>query len=61
MKLQEKLKEYAKRFGEGFPMIPLGWTRTDEEIIELIDRCLEKGKNAYQLGMLKELGEGEAY
>lgn len=52
--LDEKMVEYAKRFGDGFPMIPLGWGRSDEEIVEIIDECLKKGKDAYELGYVKD-------
>lgn len=53
-KLDEKLKEYAERFDDGFPMIPLGWGKTDEEIIAIIDDCLEKGKDVYELGYVTD-------
>ena len=52
--LQKKLKQYAKTFGEGFPTIPLAWGRTDEEVIELIDKCLAAGKNAYEMGFVAD-------
>lgn len=52
--MDEKLMAYTERFGEGFPMIPLAWGRSDEEVTALIDQCLEAGKNAYDLGLVKE-------
>jgi hypothetical protein len=52
--LDSKLEEYINAFKEGFPMIPLAWGRTEAEIIDLIDRCLKEGKNAYDLGLVKE-------
>lgn len=52
--LEEKLKKYAKKFGDGFPMIPLAWGRTDEEIIGLIDKCLAAGKDAYEMGFVSD-------
>lgn len=51
------LKEYRDRFGEGFPMIPLGWGRTEEETIELIKKCLNANKDAYEMGFLTEDGD----
>lgn len=57
--LEEKMKQYGKKFDDGFPMIPLGWGRTDEEIIEIIDECLEKGKDVYELGYLDDDDEVE--
>lgn len=54
MNLDEKLKEYADTFGEGFPTIPLAWGRTDKETIAIIDKCLKAGKDAYALGLLSD-------
>lgn len=54
--LESKLKEYAKKFDDGFPMIPLGWGKTDEEIVEIINECLEKEKDVYELGYVSDLG-----
>lgn len=51
-KLETKLVEYAERFGEGFPMIPLAWGNSDDEVIKIIDKCLEDGKDVYELGLV---------
>ena len=48
--LEKKLGEYAEMFGDGFPTIPLGWGRTDEELIAIIDECLKAKKDVYALG-----------
>lgn len=50
----KKMEQYAKAFGDGFPMYQLGRGRTDEEIIEIIDRCLKEGKDAYDLGLVSD-------
>lgn len=50
----KKLREYAERFGDGFPTIPLAWGRSDEEVVELIDKCLAAGKNVYEMGLVSE-------
>ena len=52
--MDDKLNEYAEKFGDGFPMMPLAWGRTDEEVIEIIDECISKGKDAYALGYVEE-------
>ena len=52
--LDEKMKEYAERFDDGFPMMPLGWGRSDTEIIAIIDRCLREGKDVYELGYIED-------
>lgn len=50
MMLDKKLEEYRTMFKEGFPMIPLKWGRTDEQVIEIINRCIKEGKDVYELG-----------
>lgn len=50
----EYLEKYAKRFGEGFPTIPLAESRTEEEVIEIIRECLDKGKDVYELGYVED-------
>lgn len=52
--MDEKLREYADRFDDGFPMIPLAWGREDSEVIQIIDECLEKGKDVYELGYVTD-------
>lgn len=54
MMLMKKMEQYAKKFGDGFPMYQLGRGRTNEEIIEIIDRCLKAGKDAYDLGLVSD-------
>lgn len=52
MGLDEYLLKYLKKFNEGFPMIPLGWGRSEKEVIKLIKQCLDEGKTVYELGLL---------
>lgn len=47
-------EKYRKAFGAGFPMYQLGRGRTDDEIKEIIDRCLAEGKDAYELGLVTD-------
>ena len=54
MTLDAKLSAYTMKFNDGFPMMPLGWGRSDDEIIEIIDRCLTEGKDVYELGYLED-------
>lgn len=51
---EEKLNMYEKTFGESFPTYPLMMSRTDEEIIEIIDKCLDADKDVYAMGILKD-------
>ena len=53
-KLDALMMEYAKRFGEGFPSFQLLRSRTTEEGIEIVQRCLDEGKTAYDLGLLED-------
>ena len=52
--MDEYLEQYAKRFGDGFPTIPLAWGRTEAEVIDIIKECLEKGKDVYEMGLLSD-------
>ena len=52
--MDEKLQEYANKFGEGFPMMPVAWGRTEEEVIRIIDECIVKDKDVYELGYVEE-------
>ena len=51
--------EYAKRFGDGFPSFQIMRTRSDDEIVVIIEDCLEKGKDAYELGYVSDNEEIE--
>lgn len=48
--MDELLRQYAEEFGEGFPMYQIGRTRSDEETEAIIRECLQKKKDAYELG-----------
>lgn len=50
--LETKMQEYVKKFNDGFPTIPLARGRSDQEVIEIIDECLAKNKDVYELGYL---------
>lgn len=52
--LDKLLDEYAEKFGDGFPMIPLAWGKTDEEVCDTIRKCIEAGKDAYELGLVSD-------
>lgn len=52
--LEKKMQKYTQVFGEAFPMIPLGWGRSDAEIIAIIDKCLKENKDVYELGYVED-------
>lgn len=54
MPIDEYLQKYADLFDEGFPMFQLGRTRSDDEIIDIINRCLSEKKTAYDLGLVTD-------
>ena len=47
-----RLKAYAEQFEDDFPTIPLMLNRTEDEVIEIIDRCLREGRDVYEIGYL---------
>lgn len=51
---EEYLRKYMEQFGDSFPMIPLGWGRTREEVIAIIKECLDKKKDVYALGYVED-------
>lgn len=51
-KLKKAYEAYKDTFHEDFPTIPLAETREDVEIIEIIEECIETGKDVYDIGYL---------
>ena len=49
--LQKALERYKKKFNDDFPTIPF-YNKEDEEIIDIIDECIEANKDVYDLGYL---------
>ena len=43
-KLKKAYEAYKDTFSEDFPTVPLAETREDTEIIEMIEECIEAGK-----------------
>lgn len=54
MGVDEYLQKYVDTFGEGFPMYQLGRTRSDDEIISIIQKCLIQNKSAYEFGFVTD-------
>lgn len=50
-KLQKALERYKEKFHDDFPTIPFE-SQEDEEIIDIIDECIEENKDVYDLGYL---------
>ncbi len=51
-KCSKVLKQYNEMFEGGFPTIPLALSRSEDEIIEIINRCISEKKDVYDLGYL---------
>ena len=49
--LDKLLEEYIDKFGEGFPTFQVFRGITEEERIAVVQECIDKGKNAYELGL----------
>ena len=49
--LEELFYKYEKKFDDMFPTIPFSG-RTDEEIKTIINNCLLKNQDVYELGYL---------
>lgn len=54
MTLEQYLEEYYERFGEGFPMYQLGRGNSEADVAKIVRRCLNEGKDAYELGLVDE-------
>lgn len=52
--LKKKMAEYSEKFDDGFPMIPLGWGKSEDEVIKIIDECLRENKDVYEMGFLAD-------
>lgn len=50
--LKKAYEAYRNTFHDDFPSIPLAETREDDEIIEIIEECIESKKDVYDLGYL---------
>lgn len=54
LKIDALMIEYAKKFGDGFPSFQIARTISEEETIAIIQECLDKGKDAYELGFVTD-------
>lgn len=52
-KLEKKMQEYEELFGDAFPSFNFMHLSPDE-IIKMIDKCLEEGKDVYELGYAED-------
>ena len=52
-KLMIHMEKYEKRFGDMFPTFCFMHLSPDQ-MIDVIDRCLEAGKDVYEMGILKD-------
>lgn len=52
--MKEALKRYLETFGDNFPTIPLLIDLNEEECMKIIDECIKKKKDVYELGYLED-------
>lgn len=50
--LDKALYDYEERFDDSFPTIPLLMEKSDEEVVDMIYRCIALDKEVYNLGIL---------
>lgn len=55
MNLKDYLNQYFEKFGDIFPMYPLAYSATESELIEMIKKCLDSGKDVYEIGIIKDI------
>jgi hypothetical protein len=51
--LSKAYEDYKITFDGDFPTIPLADSLEDDEIIDLINECIEEKKDVYELGYLE--------
>ena len=48
--MDELMEKYREMFGEAFPSYQITRTRSDEEVVAILNECIDKKKDAYELG-----------
>ena len=48
--MEKYLDKYYEKFGEALPTYQIARTRTEDEVITIIEECISKGKDVYELG-----------
>jgi hypothetical protein len=48
--MEKYLDKYYEKFGEALPTYQIARTRTEDEVIAIIEECISKGKDVYELG-----------
>lgn len=54
--LESKFKAYFEKFGDSFPTYQVSGDETEENWIKMIDECLKKGKDVYEMGYAEDAG-----
>lgn len=50
--VRDAIKIYESKFKVSFPTIPILLQKTDEEVMEIISKCVSENKDVYELGYL---------
>ena len=48
--MEKYLDKYYEKFGEALPTYQIARTRAEDEVIAIIEECISKGKDVYELG-----------
>ena len=52
--LDKMLEKYREKFGEGFPTFQIGRGKSDEELSDIVQGCIDRGKDAYDSGLVAD-------
>ena len=50
--VRSALKKYYERFREDYPTYQLMRGATEQQTLDIIERCLREGKDVYELGLV---------
>lgn len=53
-RLDDLFARYIDKFGDGFPSYQLLRGKTEEESCEIVQRCIDAERDAYELGLCAE-------
>lgn len=54
--LDSKMKAYFEKFGDSFPTYQVIGDESEESFIKMIDECLKKGKDVFEMGYAEDAG-----
>lgn len=52
--IDELMEKYLDMFGDSFPTMILARGKTDEETAEMIQSCIDAGKDVFEMGYIDD-------